>query len=144
MSRLTDRDYLTAHRQLRALWTSSQQAFAQTTYRDQLALHRYFSPALDEPDDNHLAHRRWISEVDPSLPQRAGRAYQRLQRAMATAQPAPSATVRTPPDAPRRLRVQGLARPETDVERIAQVIFEQIMTAVAEELTRGNHEDTAA
>lgn len=144
MPRLTNQTYLSIHHQLHELWIDHPQELSLVSYRDQLALHRYFSPAVDEPDDQHLAHRRWISTVDPSLPQRAGRAYQQLQRAMAAAQPALGAAVRTPVGAPRRLRVQGLARPEPDLERIAQVIFEQIMMEVEEEENREQDEDTAA
>ncbi|WP_148043351.1 hypothetical protein [Flexivirga caeni] len=143
MPRLTNHTYLHIHHKLRELWVTHPQTLSLVSYRDQLALHRYFSPAIDEPDARHLAHRRWISEAEPSLPQRAGRAYQRLGRAIEEAQPAPGAAVRTPADAPRRLRVQGLARPELDVERIAQVIFEQVMTAVEQE-QNNEHDEVSA
>jgi hypothetical protein len=47
---------------------------------DQLALHKYYLLTLDRTELELVAHRRNVQISDPSLPQRAGRAYARLMR----------------------------------------------------------------
>lgn len=117
MARLLPCSYLSRHRCLRHLWLNADGVFANLTYTEQLDLHRYYSPAIDEPDEVHLAHRAWISKQDPSLAQRAGRAYAKLiaggsvGRFVATRRRG------------RQLTVGGVALPSPDVRRIARMII---------------------
>lgn len=74
MARLTDITYLATRRELRSAWLMSPTRFALLRPSEQWALHGNFAPEHDLSDDRLLAYRREVSKVDPSLPQRAGRA----------------------------------------------------------------------
>ncbi|WAC90165.1 hypothetical protein [Mycobacterium sp. Aquia_213] len=43
-------------------------------------MHRFYQPASDLTESELLVHRRAVKVADPSLPQRAGRAYARFSR----------------------------------------------------------------
>jgi len=78
MPRLTTSKYLEAHRQLRQSQLDDG-TYAQISERDQVELHLFLCPRKDWSDDELLEHRRVISNADPSLPQRAGRAPQMIR-----------------------------------------------------------------
>lgn len=74
MARLTDITYLATHKELRSAWLNDPSRFAILNASEQWALHGYFAPEHGIPDKQLLAYRREVSKVDPSLPQRAGKA----------------------------------------------------------------------
>lgn len=116
MPRITRTEYLNRHHALGHLWPTQDGVFANLTYTEQLDLHRYYSPAVQESDERHLAHRVWISQQDPSLPQRAGRAYAKLMtggsggRFVATRRRG------------HQLTIGSVALPSPNVQRITRLI----------------------
>ena len=79
MPRLTNRDYLTNRALLRDQWlTPTRGAFGTLPRYAQLDLHQYYAPAKELWDDDAIAHRVAIAKQHPSLPQRAGRAFEAL------------------------------------------------------------------
>lgn len=79
MPRLTNHTYLLQCRQLRAHWRDpSKNAFFLLTPNEQWSLYAYFLPNENLSDHDLLIHREDISSFDPSLPQRAGRAFSKL------------------------------------------------------------------
>lgn len=104
------------HLQLKELWLVDQDAFSNLSPSDQLALHKYFQFASEKIDIELLEHRRNVHMLDPSLPQRAGRAYARLVRG-------DRAHV-TYAELPRggRVSVRAVMRPEPDVHLLAKAV----------------------
>ncbi len=79
-ARLTDYTYLQTHRELRAAWLSDPTGFALLTPNEQWDIFGYFCIEHKLSNDQLLPHRREVSKVDVSLPQRAGRAVQAWRR----------------------------------------------------------------
>ena len=77
--RLSNTQFLQAHRDLQRLWQHDRAAFAELTSAEQWQLHDFFRPSKDLTDEQLLNHRRVISQTRPSLPQQAGRALHRLE-----------------------------------------------------------------
>lgn len=133
MPRLTTPNYLSRHYQLKVLWAEDQNRFTLLSWNDQINLHRYYLLTLDKTELELVAHRR--NHIgDPSLPQRAGRAYARLMRGEADAG---AGTVI--PDG-RVLTVRVLARPEPDIRLLARTFLEM----AKRELRERQDQDTAA
>lgn len=80
MPRLTIQLYLARHHDLKTAWIKAPQLFEVLAPRAYWDLHEYYQPTKDLTDQQLLGHRRWISRRDPSLPQRAGKAYLFLVR----------------------------------------------------------------
>jgi hypothetical protein len=130
MSRLTARQYLKAHDQLRRLWLRDPALFAEISPTDQWLLHDFFKPDRDLTDLELLGHRDVITQQRPSLPHQAGRslnrfwdatarvAVKRVARAKAPA--APAERVR---QADRQLVVKSLVKPEIDVKKLARAFL---------------------
>ncbi|WP_047521871.1 hypothetical protein [Microbacterium sp. ZOR0019] len=102
--------------------------FAELEYFEQRDLHRFFAPSKELYDDDTLAYRREMTKLHPSLPNQAGRAYAHFERVVAEdaerrANP-PVKTVRLKgsPRPQRVVTVRGVARPEPDAKRLAQLI----------------------
>jgi len=83
MPRLTSRDYLTHRQFLRQEWDERDgAAFADLPHQQQLDLHDYFAPPVSFTDREALMHRSEMTKAFPSLPQKAGRAYEALRGAV--------------------------------------------------------------
>lgn len=80
MPRLSDHDYLQNHELLRPDRVSDQTAFVLLTPPEQWDLFSYYLPHEARSHEAFLAYRRSITDTDSSLPQRAGRAFQKLRR----------------------------------------------------------------
>jgi hypothetical protein len=76
MPRLTNQSYLLQCHQVRDLVNY----FYLLTATDQWALHMYFVPTRHLSKLELVEHRSDISATDPSLPQRAGRAFLKLKQ----------------------------------------------------------------
>lgn len=81
MPRLTDRDYLKRHYQLQILRQKNPEAFAVVSDDLRYALHHYYQTREVRTEDELIALRRHLQEGLPSLPQRASKAYARVNRA---------------------------------------------------------------
>lgn len=80
MPRLTDADYLSQRKKLRSDWFDHHaHGFSYLSSREQYDLHRYFAVAKLFGEEELLAHRAEVTKTDPSLPQRAGRAFAAVQ-----------------------------------------------------------------
>ncbi|TFD23474.1 hypothetical protein [Cryobacterium lyxosi] len=131
MPRLTSRDYLIHRQFLREQWEEHDgAAFTDLPMQEQRDLHDYYAPAVPFAEKEALAHRTAMTKVFPSLPQKAGRAYQAIQAAV---DGTPNQTVDTYRDETttveliagkrRPLRVTGVARPKIDHYRLARVLL---------------------
>lgn len=115
--RLTISAYLLRRRQLQALWTEHRNRFSGLSAKDQMALHKYYLLTVDKAEPQLITHRRDVAIGDPSLPQRAGRAYARLMRGE---MPTGSRTVM---QNGRAITISVLARPEPDLRLLATAVI---------------------
>lgn len=127
MARLTDITYLATHQQLRSAWLKDPARFATLNANEQWVLHGYFAPEHNLSDDRLLAYRHEVSKIDPSLPQRAGKALTKWRM-----KEAPLATYRershSPAPGSKRSRnyevtVFSLVHPELDPQDIARAFL---------------------
>lgn len=127
MSRLTQTNYLRNHELLRADRAANRQAFVFLSASEQWDLFAYYLPHELREAAALLAHRQEISRLDPSLPQRAGRAFHHWRRIEA-ALPAYKAWVTKQPhltsQKDRRVKVFGEVNPELDPKKFAEIIIE--------------------
>lgn len=80
MSRLTDHNFLKNHELLRTNRETDNTAFILLSADEQWDLFQYYLPHKAHKRAVLLAHRCEVSALDPSLPQRAGRAFRRWRR----------------------------------------------------------------
>ncbi|HWH26277.1 MAG TPA: hypothetical protein VNT53_06495 [Pseudolysinimonas sp.] len=129
MPRLTSAQYLQQRKQLRADWFEDDAyAFGHLTGLEQADLHQYFAPTETMNDDEALRHRSKMNESFPSLPQKAGRAYQSARLFLGgrpAPQPAPNrAERRHVPKKSRRVVVGMIRRPKVDAHKLVRVLVE--------------------
>lgn len=127
MPRLTPKQYLRTHSQLRRLWLKSPAVFSYLTPTEQWLSHDFFKPDKDWTDLQLLQHRDAVTASRPSLPHRAGRTVNRfwdvaaavgLRQVRATKAPAgPAQRVR---QQDRRITVRALVKPEVDAKQLAR------------------------
>ena len=83
MPRLTNRDYLNNRRLLCEQWLEHQGgAFINLPRQAQLDLHDYYAPSREMWDDDAITHRDAMAKAFPSLPQKAGRAFEALRASL--------------------------------------------------------------
>lgn len=130
MPRLTSRDYL-IHRQFLCLqWEECDgAAFADLPMQEQRDLHDYYAPSVPFTDKEALTQRSAMTKAFPSLPQKAGRAYQAIQvvvdgtpNQIADAHRGETTTVDMIGGKRRSLRVTGVARSKIDHYRLARAL----------------------
>jgi len=79
--RITHFAYLNQRDHLRDSWDISGGGdFSLLTPKEQWDLHKFYAVTEDMADIELRLHRRIMKQIDPSLPQRAGRAYAKLRR----------------------------------------------------------------
>lgn len=127
MPRLTNSIYLKQHELLRLSRGASHLGFALLSPTAQWDLFRYYLPHQAHPDQALLEHRRQVTALDPSLPQRAGRAFHHWRRIEATL-PAYQAWATKQPhltsQKDRRIKVFSEVNPELDPMKFAEIIIE--------------------
>lgn len=125
MPRLTNPDYVRIHHKLRTYWQEEASPFGYLAPAEQWDLHKYFQPSHELSDQALLAHRKAISALDSSLPQRAGRALQRLERAIhqVSARQAMATTLPTKRKRSGDVRVRAVMLPEPDYHKIARAML---------------------
>lgn len=80
MPRLTGYTYLQTYRELRAAWLSDPASFALLGAAEQWGIYGYFCIEHKLSDVYLLTYRAEVSKIDPSRPQRAGRAVAAWRR----------------------------------------------------------------
>lgn len=131
MPRLTSRDYLTHRQFLCQCWEERDGvAFADLPYQQQLDLHDYFAPSIALTDREALTHRTAMTKAFPSLPQKAGRAYEAMCAAIEGTPnrivdtfSSETTTVELIAGKRRSLRMTGIARPKVDHYRVARALL---------------------
>jgi hypothetical protein len=118
MPRLTNANYLNQRKKLRAEWFDHHgSAFSRIPSRQQLELHDYFAITQQLFEAEVLVHRLTISRQQPSLPQRAGRAYRRIEPFLdRTMQPVVAST------RGGHVVAYVVRRPQLDVSQLSRVI----------------------
>ena len=127
MPRLTTQSYLSRHYQLKQLWTYGQHWFVNLSYKDQIALHTYYLPSVEKSKAELSAHHRNVRIGDPSLPQRAGRAYAKLVRGEVQLRRSTKSAMDG-----RQITVRAIARPEPDLRMLSNAAW-RIALRVAHE-----------
>ena len=127
MPRLTNAAYFRQHELLRLSRGESHLGFALLSPTEQWDLFRYYLPHQAHPDRELLEHRVQVTALDPSLPQRAGRAFHHWSRIEA-ALPAYKAWAAKQPQSvsqkDRRIKVFSEVNPELDPKQFAEIIVE--------------------
>jgi hypothetical protein len=126
MSRLTDTVYLNQRNQLRGDWFDHRGwTFSRLEPIEEMDLHAYFAPTKDLTDEQAIAHRREASKRDPSLPQRAGRAFARASEYLGKyPELQPSASFVKTQTGPRgEIIVHSVLRPELDVSKLVLALM---------------------
>jgi len=118
MPRLTPTNYLTQHHQLKALWISDPQQFSLLSIPDQVALHKFYLLTLDKTDEELLAHRSNVKQLDPSLVNKAGKVYAKFMRGEI-------APIRHRAELPhgRYAYVRSVMKPEPDVKLLTKALL---------------------
>ena len=117
MPRLTTSTYFLHHHQLKVLWITRQSWFADLSPQEQWALHRFYAITQEMTDAELRLHRRLVGPVDPSLPQRAGRAYAKLKRREW------KPVVYIMSEKARGITVRAVVKPVPDPDRYAKAIL---------------------
>ncbi|HEY4963492.1 MAG TPA: hypothetical protein VIH90_02230 [Candidatus Saccharimonadales bacterium] len=78
MPRLTNQEYLQRHLTLQVLWKDYKIVFGIVSPNAQWNLHRYYQTKLDLQDSELLARRKSLQQAEPSLAQRAGKTFRRI------------------------------------------------------------------
>lgn len=141
MPRLTNAQYLYQRKKLRVDWFERQaDAFSRLDSPEQLALHDYFAPTEQFSEEEALAHRVEITKALPSLPQRAGRAYQEALPFLEAPWPKPAepqanrAARRHPvKQGSRQVVIRAVRRPQVDVHKLSRALMTMIDARLAEE-----------
>jgi hypothetical protein len=131
MPRLTSRDYLIHRLFLCEQWEEHDgAAFADLPMQEQRDLHDYYAPTVSFTEKEALAHRTAMTKAFPSLPQKAGRAYQSIQAAVdgtpnqiVDAYRDAATTIELIGGKRRSMRITGVARPKVDHYRLARALF---------------------
>lgn len=128
MPRLTSRDYVLHRRLLCQQWEERDgAAFADLPLQQQLDLHGYFAPSVPFTEQQAVRHRNAMTAAFPSLPQKAGRAYQAFRAAIADTPNQIVNTYRneitTIAGKRRSLRITGVAHPVPDHYRLARALL---------------------
>jgi hypothetical protein len=128
MPRITPITYISRHHQLKQLWSEYPRWFSYLTPNDQMALHTYYLLTLDKTDEELLTHHSNVKIGDSTLPQRAGRAYARLERGDR------SKVRSTQTSSGRSISVRTLMRPTPDLHLLSKAAIYTAMHEVEKEL----------
>ena len=143
MPRLTNAEYLKQRMFLVRAWDNFRGIFTVLTYNQQMEVHTFYLPSQILADKEAIAHRKQITQEQPSLPHRAGKLFPRLlqeskamAQRMAYEQDHPRAGKLKAQAQPRgkvKVKVFALANPEPDTKKIAKVMLELARDMQAEQ-----------
>ena len=132
MPRLTDDNYLNQRELIEREWNHSDGHFARLTVVDQYTLHTYYRPSKKLSDQEALEHRHIVTSSQPSLPQRAGKAFAHFISALTAPQPKPVVTpYRRRRRGPYQVRVASIVRPDVDFDKLARVLLDIVRDQAA-------------
>jgi hypothetical protein len=132
-------------------WEGFSTVFTYLTYDQQVELHRFYATTKDFSDEEAVAYRKEVSAKEPSLPNRAGKLYARVSRIAELVQKyiesqpelkpkkAPKKVRTRVPSSKVNIRIKALARPEPDIDKLAQILLE-----VAKDMARDQQDKEAA
>lgn len=129
MSRTTHLIYLFRRDALAANWKNGGRALCRLTIPEQRALHDYYLLTMRLLDEKLRAYVAKISKDDPSLPQRAGKAWKSFERVAQLPVQVPAA----PSNQHIRPVVYPLIRPELDIEALADLMVQLAIESVEED-----------
>jgi hypothetical protein len=123
MPRVTNQKYLDRHYQLQERWVKELVQFSDVPALEQRHLHEYYLPSKRVTDEQLLEHRTLITKSQPSLPQKAGKAYSLLMNGDVY-RPTGGAVVTRGKLKGHRITVRPLIRPEPDLRKLAKALLE--------------------
>ncbi|MDL9944608.1 hypothetical protein QSJ19_03210 [Gordonia sp. ABSL11-1] len=138
MPRLTHTAYLAIHEHLRRLWLHDGSRLSVLNASEQWDLHAFFVLDAAMSDADLIEFRRFVTKRDPSLPQRAGKAFNKLLReldALDDRRAAEAARRAALPvgakrkkrrNADRVIRTSGLVHPEPDAKKLVRALFAHV------------------
>lgn len=133
VSRLSDATYLLQYSRLKTEWESSSgSVFVVLSPTDQWALHDFYVCTKKLSVDEVLAHRRTVTVAQPSLPQRAGKAFKKIEVFLDMPPRVPMAPVhpdgrRRKAGAKRNIWVQSQVRPDIDPNVLAKIVVQHVL-----------------
>lgn len=130
MPRITNTNYLERRQQLIRQYRQHRELFSYLSVQAQNDLHVYFQTTNFGSAAELIAERARLAAEDPSLPQRAGKAFVALGK-----EPAPDVRVTTPAGG-RGVYARGVMRAEPDVQQLARALLK-----LADELAQQEQPD---
>jgi hypothetical protein len=127
MPRLSTKDYLKAHKQLRYFWLHRQSLYRYLQPTQQWQLHAFFRPSEELSKEELLQHRKMITAVRPSLPHQAGRALKELEQVMhhkVKPRGVTTMKVKSSHKGTATIGVHSIVRPQIDHRRLARALIE--------------------
>jgi hypothetical protein len=132
MPRLTSQRYIEIHCWLRNYWLEDAAPYVYLTPEEQWNLHEFFQPCKQLSDDELTVHREAVTRRFPSLPQRAGRALKKFEKAteVASLRQVQSFNVQMKAGEYKRpashgpITVRSLAQPEVDTTELARLLWD--------------------
>jgi len=126
MPRLTNQLYFLQSQHLRSVWLKqTKSAMPLLKANEQWALFAFFLPHERISDQLRLEFREYVTKQEPSLPQRAGRAFaklrlveQRLEAYRMAPKPVPKKK-----NAPYELHVLSEVHPEIDIDKLVKILL---------------------
>ena len=142
MPRLSNRDYLIQRQYLVEEWLGRDGgSFGNLPYQHQIDLHDFYAPAEPMTDLEATRHRAAMTKAFPSLPQKAGRAYQAIRAAVSglpnqlvDAHRIATTGLAKIGGRSRSIRVAAIARPKPDHRILARMLLNMTKQDNAEEL----------
>ena len=154
MPRLTKATYYDRHDFLAWAWKDLPGLFMVLPSQQQWDVHAYYIPSKTVSRGQLLAHRQTITDKQPSLPQRASKAFGRMQRIYDWANTeadgdsvkrhqliASQAVTARSTGRRRTLRISGLAKPEPNVELFTKVLIDIARQMQAEDQAKKQDKD---
>jgi hypothetical protein len=123
MPRVTTQQYIERHNLLRQVWLRDEGRFACLPAKEQWELHAYYVPSKDLTGEQLLEHRALITKEQPSLSNKAGKAFAALSRGDTRGVIYGSPMTRGKYKG-RRISVRAVARPEPDFKNLAQALID--------------------
>jgi hypothetical protein len=125
------------------MWEHARGIYTALSYNQQIELHAFYQDFKDLDDDQAIAHRIRISKQQPSLPNRAGKAFKIILKVVeiiqrSSGEPPKKKPVPVPVPAGRRKQhivLRPLARPEIDIQQLAEVLLDHMASMSIEERT---------
>ncbi|HEY1644796.1 MAG TPA: hypothetical protein VGF75_00235 [Candidatus Saccharimonadales bacterium] len=114
MPRLTKIKYFTRHQMVRQALLNNHGAFSFLSANQQKDMHDFYATAKDLTQDELLSYRDEVTKRDPSLPQRASRAFLAALEGKVT----------KPPKSKSRITIHPALKPDLDIDLLAKALLD--------------------